>query len=212
LLEVEARELRIVSCHLGAGASLCAIAAGRSVDTTMGFTPLEGLVMATRAGSVDPGLLLWVQRHGDIGPAEMERVLERESGLAALAGSGDMREVLAGAGRGEESCRLAFDVYVHRLAASIAAMAAAMGGVDGLVFTGGVGENAPAVRAAAAERAAFLGVDLDPAPNEAAVGSSDGSPVPDALLANAAGAAPALVVHAREDLEIAAQTRAVLGL
>ena len=135
----------------------------------MGFTPLEGLVMATRSGSVDPGLLLWVQRHGGVTAEAMEQALEHESGLAALSGrSGDMREVLAGIDAGEERCRLAFDVYIHRLAAAIAAMAAAMGGLDALVFTGGVGENSPRVRAAAAAATAFLGVALDPAPNEAA--------------------------------------------
>jgi acetate kinase len=212
LLGRPAAKLRLVTAHLGAGASLAAVAGGRSVDTTMGFTPLEGLVMATRAGTVDPGLLLWVQRHGGIGPEEMERALDREAGLAALAGSGEMREVTAGAARGEERCRLAFDVYVHRLAASVAAMAAAMGGIDALVFTGGVGEHSAEVRAAAAERTAFLGVALDPARNEAAVRDSDGVEVADTLLADPASAAPSLVIHAREDLEIAAQTRAVLGL
>jgi acetate kinase len=204
LLGRPAAELRLVTAHLGAGASLAAVEGGRSVETTMGFTPLEGLVMATRAGSVDPGLLLWVQRHGDVGPEEMERVLERESGLAALAGSADMREVVAGAERGEERCRLALDVYVHRLSAAIAAMAAAMGGLDGLVFTGGVGENSASVRAAAAQRSAFLGVALDPALNESASA--------DALIGDAAAPAPTVLVHAREDLEVAAQTRAVLGL
>lgn len=198
-------ELRLVTAHLGAGASLAAVEGGRSVETTMGFTPLEGLVMATRSGTVDPGLLLWVQRHGGIGPEEAERALGRESGLLALSGrSGDMREVLAGVAAGEERCRLALDVYVHRLAAAIAAMAAATGGLDGLVFTGGVGENLPRIRAAACAATAFLGVCLDPAANEAA--NED-----DAVLGDAAASAPALLVHAREDLEIAAQVRATLG-
>ena len=186
LLGTSPAELRLVTAHLGAGASLAAVAAGRSVETTMGFTPLEGLVMATRSGSVDPGLLLWVQRHGELGAEEVECALDRESGLLALSGrSGDMREVIAGVEAGDERCQLAFDVYVHRLAAGVAAMAAAMGGLDALVFTGGVGENAPAVRAATAEATAFLGV---------------GTP-----------AVPVLVVPAREDLEIAAQVRAALA-
>lgn len=196
-------ELRLVTSHLGAGASLAAVAGGRSVDTTMGFTPLEGLVMATRSGSVDPGLLLWVQRHGEIEAEAMELALEHESGLLALSGrSGDMREVLAGLDAGEERCRLAFDVYIHRLAAAIAAMAAAMGGLDALVFTAGVGENSPRVRAAAANATAFLGVELDPALNDAADA--------DALLAASDSAAPCLLVAAREDLEVAAQVRSVL--
>lgn len=187
LLDRPLEELRIVTAHLGAGASLCAVKGGVSVDTTMGFTPLEGLVMATRSGSVDPGLLLWVQRHGDLGTEEMERVLDRESGLAALSGrSGDMREVLAGVGEGDERCRLAFDVYIHHLAAGIAAMAAAMGGIDALVFTGGVGENSPQVRQAVAEKTSFLGAEGN-------------EPV------------TCLVVPAREDVEIAAQVRRTLA-
>lgn len=196
-------QLRVVTAHLGAGASLCAVKGGVSVDTTMGFTPLEGLVMATRSGSVDPGLLLWVQRHGDLSAAEMEEALDRESGLLALSGrSGDMREVLAGIDEGDERCQLAFDVYIHRLAGAGAAMAAAMGGIDALVFTGGVGEGSPRVRAAAASALAFLGVEIDPQGNLAADG--------DTSLAASSAAVGLLVVAAREDLEIAAQVRATV--
>jgi acetate kinase len=196
--ELTGRAPRIVSCHLGAGASLAAVAGGRSVDTTMGFTPLDGLVMATRAGSVDPGLLLWLLEHRDVTPEGLADALEHRSGLAGLAGTGDMRELLA---RDDDAARLALDVYVHRLRASIAAMAAAMGGIDALVFTGGVGEHAPAVRAAAASGLAFLGVALDPHRNAAAEGDAD---------IGAAGAhVRALVVAAREDLEMARQVRAL---
>ncbi len=196
-------QLRIVTAHLGAGASLCAVKGGVSVDTTMGFTPLEGLVMATRSGSVDPGLLLWVQRHGGWSPGEIERALDRESGLLALSlRSGDMREVLAGVDEGDEDCRLAFDVYIHRLAAAIAAMAAAMGGLDALVFTGGVGENSPRVRAAAAKSLAFLGVEIDPRRNPSAGG--------DASVAASRARVASVVVAAREDLEIAVQVRATI--
>ena len=198
-------ELRIVTAHLGAGASLCAVAGGRSVDTTMGFTPLEGLVMATRSGSVDPGLLLWVQRHGEIGADEMERALDRDSGLLALSGrSGDMREILAGLDDGDERCRLAFDVYIHRLVAGIAAMAAAMGGIDALVFTGGVGENSERVRTAAASATAFLGVAIGPPLNDEA--KDDG------VLSPSGAAVPVVLVEAREDIEIATQVRAALSL
>ena len=198
-------ELRIVTAHLGAGASLCAVEGGRSVDTTMGFTPLEGLVMATRSGSVDPGLLLWVQRHGDIGAEEMERALDRESGLLALSGgSGDMREVISGANRGDERCRLAFDAYIHRLVAGIAAMAAAMGGIDALAFTGGVGENSPKVRQAAADACGFLGVSIDTNLNLRATG--------DARLNQDGAVAACLVLQAREDIEIATQVRDMAGL
>src|SRR6266545_6725366 len=138
--------LRAVTCHLGAGASLAAVRFGASVDTTMGFTPLEGLVMATRSGTVDPGLVLWLERHAGIPSDELELALEHRSGLLALAGSADMREVLAAIGAGDTTARLALDVYVHRVRAGIASMAAAMGGVDAVVFTGGVGENAWEVR------------------------------------------------------------------
>jgi len=190
---------RIVTCHLGAGASLAAVRDGASVDTTMGFTPLEGVVMATRSGSVDPGLLLWLVRQG-IAPEELHDALERRSGLLGLAGTADMRELLV---RDDHDARLALAVYLHRLAAAAAAMAAALGGIDALVFTGGVGENAAAVRSGAAERLELLGVALDPAANAAAAGDVDVS-APGARVRSA-------VVAAREDLEMARQARALLG-
>ena len=190
---------RLVSCHLGAGASLAAIRDGASVDTTMGFTPLDGIVMATRPGSLDPGLLTWLQRDGGIGLDALEHGLTHESGLAGLAGTGDMRALLA---RDDPAARLALDVYVHRLRAGIAAMAAALGGLDVLAFTGGVGEHAAPVRAAAAEGLGFLDVAIDADRNAATSGDGDVS---------AAGArVRTLVVTSREDAEIAAQTRAVL--
>ncbi len=149
--------LRLVTCHLGAGASLAAVLDGRSVDTTMGFTPLEGLVMATRSGSVDPGLVLWLEEHAGTPPAELAATLEHRSGLLGLAGTADMRLIVDRAAAGEPEARLALDVYVHRLRAGIASMAAALGGLDAIVFTGGVGEHAPIVRAMAAERARLPG-------------------------------------------------------
>jgi len=203
LLGAAPEDLRLVTAHLGAGASLAAVAAGRSVDTTMGFTPLEGLVMATRAGSVDPGLLLWLQRHRGIGPEAMERALDREAGLLGLAGTADMREVVTCAAAGEERASLALEVYVHRLGAAIAAMAAAMGGLDALVFTGGVGENSAVVRERACAAAAFLGVELDPAANARGLADTKLSPP-------GAGVAVVLVA-AREDLEMARQAREVLA-
>jgi acetate kinase len=203
LLGRDSRGLRIVSCHLGAGASLCAIADGRSVDTTMGFTPLEGLVMATRSGSIDPGLLLWLMEHTGVEELELARVLEHESGLLGLSGSADMREVLAAAAAGDAPARLARDVYVHRLRAGIAAMAAALGGIDALAFTGGVGEHSPEIRGRAVGGVGFLGLALDNALN---------ADVDDDGEITATGAAGAvLVIHAREDLEIARQARAVLS-
>jgi acetate kinase len=195
--------LRLVSCHLGAGASLCAIQDGSSVDTTMGFTPLEGLVMATRSGSVDPGLLLWLLEHESITRPELANALEHESGLLGLAGTADMRQVVDGAGAEDPVAVLALDVYLHRLRGGIAAMAAAMGGLDGLVFTGGVGEHAAAVRAGAVEGLGFLGVAIDPAANR----PSD----EDREIGEPGRSARTLVVRAREDREMARQTRDLLS-
>lgn len=203
LLQRDPANLRVVSCHLGAGASLCAIGGGRSLDTTMGFTPLEGLVMATRSGSIDPGMLLWLMEHEGLSARELADTLEHRSGLLGLAGSADMREILARSDAGEESATLALEVYVHRLRAGIAAMVAALGGLDALVFTGGVGERSGAVRARAAAGLAFLGVALDPARNEHAEG--------DIELSAAQATVRTLVVTAREDLEIARQVRAALA-
>ena len=197
-------ELRIVTAHLGAGASLCAVAGGRSVDTTMGFTPIEGLVMATRSGSVDPGLLLWVQRHGGRDAEQMESELDRASGLLGLSGYADIREVIAGATAGEEPCRLALEVYLHRLVAGVAAMAATMGGIDALVFTGGIGEHLGRVRAEVGERLDFLGLELDPASNASAKG--------DAVLSAPGAPANTVVVTAREDIEIARGVSSALSL
>jgi acetate kinase len=133
------RVLRMVSCHLGAGASLAAIRDGLSVDTTMGFTPLAGLVMVTRSGDVDPGLLLWLLKHGGVSVDELDEALENRSGLRGLSGtSGDLRDVLAGRTDGDPDCALAFDVFVHQLCREIAAMTAAVGGLDVLVMTGGM--------------------------------------------------------------------------
>lgn len=203
MLERPVESMRIVTCHLGAGASLAAVDAGRSVDTTMGFTPLEGLVMATRSGTVDPGLLLWLQQSAGLSLEEVAEALEHRSGLKALAGTADMRAVLTAADKGEPGARLAVDVYLHRLCASVGAMAASMGGLDALVFTGGVGENAPFIREQAAQRLGFLGVGLDRDTNEVAT--------PDALIESTESAVRTLVVSSREDIEIAREVRRVLA-
>jgi acetate kinase len=195
--------LRLVSCHLGAGASLCAIAAGRSIDTTMGFTPLEGLVMATRSGSVDPGLMLWLLERGSLSERELAEALEHQSGLLGLAGTADMREVLARADGGDSAARLALDVYLHRLRGGIAAMAAALGGIDALAFTGGVGERSAAVRQLAADGLGFLGVSVDAERNQVADGDAD--------VSSAEAPVRSLVINAREDLEIARQVRALFS-
>ncbi|HEX6418709.1 MAG TPA: acetate/propionate family kinase [Acidimicrobiales bacterium] len=205
--EAAAPAARIVTCHLGAGASLTAVADGRSVDTTMGFTPLEGLAMATRSGSVDPGAVLWLLTEQGLAAGEVADALEHRSGLTGLAGTGDMAAVVDRAGRGDPGAVLALDVYLHRLRAGIAAMAAGLGGVDVLAFTGGVGENAPAVRAGAADGLGFLGVALDAAANAAV----DVAAVPDTDITARGAAARTLVVAAREDLEIARGVRALLA-
>jgi acetate kinase len=198
---------RVVTCHLGAGASLAAVHGGRCVDTTMGFTPLEGLVMATRSGTVDPGAVLWLITHHGLDPGAVAETLEHGSGLLALAGTADMGAVVKARDAGDPTAGLAFDVYVHRLRAGIASMVAALGGLDALVFTGGVGENAPAVRAAAAAGLWFLGVALDPDRNAATVGGAAGH---EGDITAPGASARVLVVGAREDLEIARGVRARL--
>jgi acetate kinase len=197
--------LRVVTCHLGAGASLAAVRSGRSVDTTMGFTPLDGLVMATRSGTVDPGLVLWLEEHAHTPPGELAQTLEYRSGLTGLAGTGDMREVLTRAAAGNARAVLGRDVYLHRLRAFIAAMAAAMDGLDVLVFTGGVGENSAEIRSRAGDGLGFLGVRIDEERNAGGSGygddweiSPDGAPV------------RAFRIAAREDKQIAAEVRSVL--
>ena len=194
--------LRVVTCHLGSGASLAAVIGGRSVDTTMGFTPLEGLVMATRSGSVDPGMLLWLEDRAGMARGDLSSALEHESGLLALAGTADMRDVVARS-RSDDGARLALEVYLHRLCAGIAAMAAAAAGLDVLVFTGGVGENAPEVRRRAADALRFLGVAVDAARNDADELDRD--------ITAADSVVQTLVVAAREDIEIATQVRAILA-
>jgi acetate kinase len=200
--------LRVVCCHLGAGASLCATRGGSSVDTTMGWTPLEGLVMATRSGSVDPGVVLALARH--LGVDAVERGLDEDSGLAGLSGiaGGDLRAVLTARAAGDAAAVLAFDVYVHRLRQEIGSMVAGLGGLDLLVFTGGVGEHAPEVRAATCASLAHLGVSIDHVRNGALEGEGEGEGEVGAVTSPVR----TFVVAAREDVEIARQVRSVLAL
>jgi acetate kinase len=202
----EDKELRVVSCHLGAGASLAAVLGGQSVDTTMGFTPLDGLVMATRSGSVDPGLVLWLEEHEHMPPRELATALENHSGLAGLAGTADMREVLSLAAEGDPRALLGREVYLHRLRGSIAAMAAALNGIDVLVFTGGVGEKSAEIRARTAHGLGFLGVAVDESAN--ALGSAVRGD--DWEITGAAARVRTFVISAREDVQIAGEVRSVL--
>ncbi len=159
-LQVPAEKLRIVSCHLGNGASVTAIEHGRSVDTSMGMTPLEGLVMGTRAGDLDPGIVLDLVQSGSFGSKELDALLNRQSGMAGLTGTNDMREIERRAAAGDEECRRALALYAYRVRKYIGAYAAVMGGVDVIAFTGGVGENSPTIRRACLERLEFLGAKV----------------------------------------------------
>ena len=195
---------RLVVCHLGGGSSVTAVVEGRSVDTTMGFTPLEGVPMTTRAGSVDPGALLYVLRSGALDSAALEHELNFDSGLRGLAGgSGEMLELEGRVEGGDEAAKLALDVYVHRLAAAVAAMAAAAGGIDALAFTAGIGEHSPLVRERVCMRLAFLGVVLDKARNRDAGA--------DAVVSTPESAVRVVVVRAREELVAARAARALLS-
>src|ERR1039458_9312545 len=204
ILGKDLASLRMITCHLGNGCSLAAIRDGGSIDTTMGFTPLEGLMMGTRSGTIDPGIVIHLVRHLGLSAEELDRVLNKESGLRGVSGvSGDMRAVLAALDRGDARAQLAFDVYVHRLRSEIGAMLASLGGLDALVFTAGVGENSPQVRAQAVESFAFLGVQLDAAKNAQ-------SP-PDADIAAPDSAVRVLVVHTQEEWEIARESFRVVS-
>lgn len=191
---------RVVVCHLGAGASLCAVLDGHSVDTTMGFTPLEGLVMATRSGTVDPGMVLWLVEHEKLAPAEVSELLESESGMLALAGTKDQREVESAVLAGDQRAIAAMDVQLHRLVGSICAMAGSLGGLDLLAFTGGVGEHSSLVRKLACEKLGWLGVAIDDVRNSAQ---------PDAELTADGARVRTVVITAREDLQMEREIEAL---
>jgi acetate kinase len=197
-------DLRLVIAHLGNGASASAVRNGFCVDTSMGFTPLDGLVMGTRSGAVDPGLLIHVLRHKRLDADRVDHVLNYESGLLGVSGiSSDMRRVLAAAVTGDPRARLAVDVYVHRLRQTIGAMAATLGGVDALVFTAGVGEHSVEIRRRACDGLGFLGLELDHTANAECA--------PDADVASPASRARILVVATREDLTIVREMKRLIN-
>jgi acetate kinase len=191
---------RMLIAHLGGGASLCAVRAGRSIATTTGFTPLDGLVMATRAGAIDPGALLWMADHSD---ENLEHVLDRESGLLGLCGTTDMREIQTRWNHGDAEVRLALEVWLHRFLRQAGGMIAVLGGLDVVVFSGGVGEHSALLRRMATDALAWTGVACD---------DTDVSPDVSLIDVSAPGAGvPTLVVHAREDLQMIAEARELLG-
>ena len=196
LLGKDLHSLKLVNCHLGNGCSLAAIRDGRSVDTTMGFTPLEGLMMGTRSGSIDPGIMTYLMRQGGFTGQQLDELLNTKSGLLGISGiSGDMRQIVAAMKDGHARAKLAFQIFVHRLQAGIGAMIAVLGGIDALVFTAGIGENSAEVRAAACANFGFLGLKLDAAKNAASSADQD--------ITLSDSAVRALVVRAQEDWAIA---------
>ena len=198
------RSLRQIVLHLGNGASASAIAGGTPVDTSMGFTPLEGLVMGTRTGDIDAAVVVHLLRHAGMSADDVDDVLNHRSGLRGLAGSNDLRDIHRLVAEGDAHARLALDVYVHRLRKYIGAYAAVLGGVDVLTFTAGAGEHDPIVRGAACAGLGFLGVEVDAARNE--------SPSQDARRISPDGApVDVLVVPTDEELQIAIETVDVLA-
>jgi acetate kinase len=204
LLNRDLGSVKIVSCHLGNGCSLAAIAAGRSVDTTMGFTPLDGLMMGTRSGSVDPGILTYLMREESVTGAELDETLNKKCGLLGISGvSGDMRGILAAIQQRNQRAKLAFDMFVHRLRQGIAAMAASLQGVNVLLFTAGVGEHSPEIRKAACQGLTFLGIQLDAKKNAVSSGDQE--------ISTSDSDVKVLVIRAQEDWAIAKACALVLA-
>jgi len=204
ILKADPETLKLIVCHLGSGGSLAAIRAGKSVDTTMGFTPLEGLMMGTRCGSVDPGILVCLIRHRGYTAEQLDDILNKESGLLGISGvSGDMREIVQAIATGDPGAHLAFDVYVHRLTREIGGMLAVLGGMDALVFTGGIGENCAQLRQVACAQLAFLGLKLETSKNARTQGDED--------IASPDSSVRVLVIRAEEEWEIARECQRVVS-
>src|SRR6476661_780469 len=200
---IRRQDLRLVIAHLGNGASVSAVRDGVCVDTSMGFTPMEGLMMATRSGSVDPGILIYLLRHKGLDAEALDKALNHESGLLGISSiSSDLRQILLQLPHNPDA-RLAVEVYVHRIVKTIGAMAATLGGIDALVFTAGVGEGSPEIRKRVCEKLKYLGLELDPAANETCK--------PDADISMPASKARIVVIATREDLTIMRETRRLIG-
>jgi len=195
ILDKDLESLRLITCHLGNGCSLAAVQHGHSIETTMGFTPLEGLMMGSRSGSIDPGIMLYLLQQKKVTVEQLDETLNKASGLKGISGSGDMRQILRDIKENKPRAKLAFDMFVHRLRYYIGAMLATLGGLDALVFTGGIGENAAEVREATCESFAFLGLKLDAQKNQQSPADQDISASDSAI--------PVLIVQTQEDWAIA---------
>ena len=206
LLDRPRESTRLVTCHLGNGASVCAIEHGRSIDTSMGFTPLEGLLMGPRSGDLDPSVVFYLMHKEEMSEEQVTALLNKHSGLYGISGlSPDMRELLSAEADGNDRARLAIDLFCYRVRKCVAAYAAAMGGMDAVIFTGGIGEHAPSIRARSLEGLQFMGVRIDPARNAATVGREGEISAADATV-------KALVIPTNEELLIARDTlRVIVG-
>ncbi|MDZ8054392.1 MAG: acetate kinase [Aulosira sp. ZfuVER01] len=203
ILGKDLASLRLITCHLGNGCSLAAIKNGRSIDTTMGFTPLDGLMMGSRSGSVDPGILIYLLRQSNYSAEKLDYVLNKASGLRGISGvSSDLPQVIEAIAQGNYRAQLAWDMYVHRLRSGIGSMLASLGGLDALVFTAGVGEKSPGIRQAVSEAFGFLGLKIDPEKNQ-------NNPV-DVDIATPESAVRVLAIHTQEDWAIAQQCWQIL--
>lgn len=194
---------RVIAAHLGSGASLCGMLAGRSVDTTMGFTALDGLVMGTRCGSLDPGVILWLEDERHLTATQVEAMLYKHSGLLAVSGgiASDMRTLLAST---EPQAKEAVDLFTYRIAREIGALTSSLGGLDGLVFTAGIGEHAPAVREMVCARLGWLGIALDPAAN------AKDAPKDASVITRPGSRIPVWVIPTNEEAMIAQHTLAII--
>jgi acetate kinase len=196
ILDRDLASMRLITCHLGNGCSLAAIKNGHSVDTTMGFTPLDGLMMGSRSGAIDPGIIIHLMRESDYTAEKLNNILNRASGLRGISGvSSDIRQIKEAISQGNTRAQLALDIYIHRLRHYIGAMLPSLGGLDTLVFTAGVGENNPEIRASACQAFSFLGIKIDPEKNT-------NKPI-DIDIATPDSAVRVLVIHTEEDWEIA---------
>jgi acetate kinase len=204
LLGRDIGELKIITCHLGNGASITAVQSGKSVDTSMGFTPAEGLLMGTRAGDMDPAVPLFIMNKTGINITDMDNIINKRSGLLGVSGvSNDMRDIISSMEKGNERAKLAFDIYCYRVKKYIGAYAAALGGVDLIVFTAGIGENNPFVREHCCRNLEFLGVEIDPQLNAEMVGKNG-------LISKPTSRVKVAVIRTNEELVIVKETLRIL--